>query len=317
MATHTPHTPHTLDVPGARLHYEVRANVSSDEPTLLLIGTPQGAAEFSPLARRFADRTVVTYDPRGTRRSVRTDGAVESTPVQHADDLDRLISALGDGPVDVFGTGGGAVNGLALVSRRPAGVRTLVAHEPPAARLLPDHAVVLAACRNINRTYRQAGRNAATAQFLELVGQNGPLPADYPDRPAPDPADYGLKPDDDGSRDHALFAQNLLSIVSYVYDFEALRTASTRIVPAVGAGSGGQFASRATLALADRLGSATITLPSDHRGFLDVDDTSLTLADFGTKLREVLTDRTSPGTRPNVSTQEARAASLTPSSHPE
>ncbi|MFD4511239.1 alpha/beta fold hydrolase [Streptomyces sp. NPDC058457] len=313
----TTRTTHTLDVPGATLCYETRSNVSSDKPTLFLIGTPQGAAEFSPLAGRFADRTVVTYDPRGTRRSVRTDGVAESTPTEHADDLDRLISALGDGPVDVFGTGGGAVNGLALVSRRPAGVRTLVAHEPPAARLLPDHAAVLAACTNINRTYRQAGRNAAMAQFLELTGQNGPLPADYPDRPAPDPSEYGLKPDDDGSRDHALFAQNLVSIASYVYDFEALRTTSTRIVPAVGAGSGGHFASRATVALADRLGTVPITLPSDHRGFLDVDDTSRTLADFATKLRDVLDDRTSPGDPAERPHAGARADSSTPSSHPE
>ena len=48
---------------------------------------------FGTLAGHFPDRTVVTYDPRGVERSPRTDGAAESTPDEHADDLHRLISA--------------------------------------------------------------------------------------------------------------------------------------------------------------------------------------------------------------------------------
>ena len=76
----------------------------------------------------------MTYDPRGVERSARTDGAPESTPDEHADDLHRLIAALGAGPVDVFASSGGAVNALALVARHPEQVRTLVAHEPPVAQ---------------------------------------------------------------------------------------------------------------------------------------------------------------------------------------
>ena len=93
-------TTHTLDVPGAMLHYDVRRNDSSGEPVLLLIGSPMDARGFTTLAEHFRDRTVVTYDPRGIGRSERTDGAKESTPDQHADDLHRLISALRAGPVD-------------------------------------------------------------------------------------------------------------------------------------------------------------------------------------------------------------------------
>src|SRR5437016_10357669 len=120
-------TTHTLDVPGAVVTYDVHANVAGAEPVLLMIGSPMGAAGFGTLAGHFADRTVVTYDPRGVERSVRTDDATESTPDQHADDLHRLISALDAGPVDVFASSGGAVNALALVARDPEPVRTLVA----------------------------------------------------------------------------------------------------------------------------------------------------------------------------------------------
>jgi pimeloyl-ACP methyl ester carboxylesterase len=108
---------HTLDAPGAVLHHDVRSNDSSAQPVLLLIGSPMGADGFVALAGYFADRTVVTYDPRGAGRSKRTDGALRSTTEEHADDLHRLILALDPGPVDVFGSSGGAVNGLALVAR--------------------------------------------------------------------------------------------------------------------------------------------------------------------------------------------------------
>jgi hypothetical protein len=37
---------HTLDAPGAVLHYDVRSNDASTEPVLLLIGSPMGAEGF-------------------------------------------------------------------------------------------------------------------------------------------------------------------------------------------------------------------------------------------------------------------------------
>ena len=61
-----PITTHTLHVPGARLHYEVRGA----GPVVLVIGSPMASAEFAPLADALAtDHTVVTYDPRGIAAS--------------------------------------------------------------------------------------------------------------------------------------------------------------------------------------------------------------------------------------------------------
>ncbi len=70
---------YTLEAPGAMLHYDVRANDDSARPVLLIIGSPMGASGFGALAEHFADRTVVTYDPRGAERSKRTDGVLETT----------------------------------------------------------------------------------------------------------------------------------------------------------------------------------------------------------------------------------------------
>jgi pimeloyl-ACP methyl ester carboxylesterase len=259
---------HTVDVPGAVLHYDVREAAASTAPILLMIGSPMDASGFVTLAEHFPDRTVVTYDPRGTSRSKRTDTGSESTPDQHADDLHRLISELGGGPVDIFASSGGAVNALALVARHPDQVRTLVAHEPPAARVLPDREQALAAISDVRRTYERDGFGAAMAKFIAVSSFRGEIPADLADRPAPNPADFGLPAGDDGTRDDILFRQNLVTCTHYEPDFEALRGASTRIVVGVGAESEGEMAHRAGLGVADRLGTKPVTFPSNHGGFL-------------------------------------------------
>src|SRR3954452_1741519 len=99
-------TTHTLNAPGATITYDVR---EAGGTPLMLIGSPMDAGGVVTLAGHFPDRTVVTYDPRGTARSIKDDPGEESTPEEHADDLHRVIDALGRGPVDLFATSGGAV----------------------------------------------------------------------------------------------------------------------------------------------------------------------------------------------------------------
>jgi pimeloyl-ACP methyl ester carboxylesterase len=280
---------HTLAVPGAVLTYDVRRSDSSNAPVLLLIGSPMGAAGFGTLARHFTDRTVVTYDPRGVERSERTDGATESTPEEHADDLRRLISKLDAGPVDIFASSGGAVNALALVARHPEQVRTLVAHEPPTAQVLPDREAALAASRDVHETYQRSGLGPGMAKFIAVVSHKGPFPADFADRPAPDPAMFGLPTEDDGSRNDPLLGQNIVSSTHYSPDFDALRAASTRIVMAAGAESDGELAHRGAVAVAERLGIRPVTFPSDHGGFLGGEYGQVGDPDaFASTLREVL-----------------------------
>ena len=225
-----------------------------------------GAAGFGTLAAHFRDRTVVTYDPRGVERSRRTDGATETTPEEHAEDLSRLIATVGAGPVDVFASSGGAVNALVLVARRPELVRTLVAHEPPALQLLPDREQALAATQQVRDAYQARGFGAGMAGFIRLVGHRGPVPDDLGD--LPDPAAFGLPAEDDGSRDDVLLGHNLISCTHHEHDLQALRSASTRIVVAVGAGSEDELAHRCGLALAERLGQTPVVFPGDHGGFL-------------------------------------------------
>ncbi len=286
----TTSTTRTLDVPGAVLTYDLRPNETTTEPPLLIIGSPMGAGGFGALAGYFVDRTVVTYDPRGVERSRRTDGAAESTPEEHADDLHRLIAALDVGPVDLIASSGGAVNAVALVARHPEQVRTLVAHEPPVWQVLPDRAAGLAAAVDIHETYLRSGRGPAMAKFIALVSLEGPIPSDYAGRPAPDPAMFGLPTDDDGARNDPLLGQNMISCSFFQPDFEALAGASTRIVLAVGAESSKVMTGRATMAVAERLGTTPVVFPGGHGGFLPAEWGQGGDPDaFAATLRKVLT----------------------------
>lgn len=282
-------TTHTLDVPGAVLTYDIRTNDASTEPPLMLIGSPMGAGGFVTLASHFTDRTVVTYDPRGVERSQKTDPATQSTPDQHGDDISRVIDAVGAGPVDLFASSGGAVNALALVARHPDRVRTLVAHEPPDAQILPDREAALAATENVGETYQRAGFGVGMAKFIMAVSYKGEIPADFINQPDPDPAMFGLPTEDDGSRTDPLLFQNIVTCTHYQPDFDALKAASTRIVLGVGAESEGEMAHRGGEAVAQRLGSTPVTFPSGHGGFLGGEYGQAGEPDaFAAKLREAL-----------------------------
>ena len=200
-----------------------------------------------------------------------------------------MIAELDAGPVDLFASSGGATNALALVARHPEQVRLLVAHEPPASQVLPDREQALAAAVDIHETYLRDGFGPAMAKFIALVSVEGPLTSDYADRPAPDPAMFGLPTVDDGSRNDPLLGQNMTSNNHYQLDFEALRAASTRIVIGVGATSGQALAGRAAVAVAERLGVEPVTFPGGHDGFLggEYGQTGEPVA-FAAKLREVL-----------------------------
>ncbi|HLR97488.1 MAG TPA: alpha/beta hydrolase [Jiangellaceae bacterium] len=261
----------TLNVPGATLRYDIRGDLdhgATEHPVLLMAGCPMDASGFATLATYFADRPVVTYDPRGTGRSVRTDNTTEIAPEEHAEDLHQLIDALGVGAVDLFASSGGAVNGLALVTRHPEQVRTFVGHEPPLLDVLPDRAQALAANEDIYATYQRSGTGPAMAKFIAVTSYIGPLPETYADLPDPNPAEFGLSTADDGSREDPLLGQNIRRCAGYQPDLDALVRASTRIVIAAGKESEGQLTARASATLAKLLGTELAVFPSHHAGFL-------------------------------------------------
>jgi pimeloyl-ACP methyl ester carboxylesterase len=278
----------TLEAPGATIAYDVRPNETSTATPLFILGSPMGASGFVALASLFLDRTVITYDPRGAERSTKADPSTESTPQQHAEDIHAVIQATGLGPVDLFASSGGAVNALALVAAHPDDVRTLVAHEPPLAAILPDAENAKAAVRGIQRSYQEGGFGKGMAHFIAVVGYKGEFPDGFGDQPGPDPAMFGLPAGDDGSRNDVLLAQNIITCTHFRPDFEALAAASTRVIPAAGVDVG-TMANRGAHAVAERLGVPVADFPGGHGGFLPVEWGQGGDPDaFAARLREVL-----------------------------
>ncbi len=224
-------TTHTVGSGADTITYDVRGDLASataERPVLFLIGSPMDAVGFGSLASRFTDRPVVTYDPRGAGRN-----PTDTTPItaeQHADDLHRVIEALGVGPVDVFGSSGGAVNALAHAAIHPDDVLRVVAHEPPTAALLPDRDAVLAVCRDMRATYDREGSPPCDGQVHPVRDvRRAPSPRPTSTSPLPDPAMFGMPDEDDGSRTDPLM-RNIPACNEYLPDVEALRALGDRLV---------------------------------------------------------------------------------------
>jgi pimeloyl-ACP methyl ester carboxylesterase len=282
---------HTLPVPGADLVYDVRGPVPAADgrPPLLMIGQPMTADGFGSLAGQFGDRTVVTYDPRGLGRSVRSDGRKDNTPQQQAADLHLLAEALGAGPVDVFASSGGAVTALAWVTAHPGDIRTLVAHEPPLSTLLPDAAAADRARTDFHEAYEAKGTGAGMASFILMTSWSGEFTDEFFAQPAPDPAMFGMPTEDDGGREDPLLSKNSWAITDYRPDAQALKAAPTRIVIGVAEETAGTYTARTSLATAELLGQEAVVFPSHHGGFLGGENGYAGKpAEFAATLREVL-----------------------------
>lgn len=295
MTPNTGPTEHQLSVPGADLVWDLHGDLdfrAQDRPPILLVGTPMVAAGFVTLAEHFTDRPVITYDPRNVGRSHRHDPEHTPTPEDHAEDLHAIISEIG-GPVDLFGSAGGATNSLALAAVHPGDLRIVVAHEPPAGGVLTDAEPIRTACRDIHDSYQRSGFGLGMAKFIVLVSEQDPLGLDYAGRPDPDPAMFGMPTEDDGRRDDPLM-NNMLTIPVWSPDLAALRdvvrAGSPSIVLAVGEDSGESLAARAPRAIAAALELQPTVFPGDHVGFAGGEHGQTGQPDeFAAKLRAVLT----------------------------
>lgn len=267
-----PATARTLEVPGARLYYEVRG----EGPLVVLVGAPMDAMSFTPLADLLAgDHTVLTTDPRGINRSPVDDPGQDSTPQMRADDLSRLLTHLGTGPAAVLGSSGGAVSALALAQAHPGQVRTVIAHEPPLIELLPD------------RAERHAGNEDVIAKWLagDHVGSWKAF-LDNADFHLPEGAFetmFAAEPDPQAIADtHYQNTHMLRPTTHWQPDITALRSAATRVVVGIGEASAGQLCDRTSRALATALGTKPTMFPGGHTGFAEDPE------GFATRLRSVL-----------------------------
>jgi pimeloyl-ACP methyl ester carboxylesterase len=284
---------HTLESVEADIVYDVQGPLPTTDgrPPLFMIGQPMDASGFRTLASHFLDRTVITYDPRGLGRSIRKDGRVDSVPTVQAGDVHAVIGALDVGPVEMFASSGGAVTALALVATYPNDVTVLVAHEPPLVPVLLDAEAAERAVAQFRDAYAAKGWGSGMAAFIAMTSWQGEFTEEYLARSTPDPTQFGMPAEDDGSREDPLLSDRSSAVSSYRPDFDALAAAPTRIVIAVGEESAGTFTGRASVSTAELLGQQATVFPSHHGGFVGGDSGYAGQPEaFARRLRDVLTE---------------------------
>ncbi|MGZ0151228.1 alpha/beta fold hydrolase [Kribbella sp. WER1] len=262
----------TYEVTDAELYYEVRGS----GPLVALVGAPMDADAFAPLADLLAsDHTVLTLDPRGVKRSTLAPGGT-SRPEQRADDLAALIRHVDAGPADVLGSSGGAVTALALAQYHPEAVRTVIAHEPPLDRLLPDAEELLAQSEKLMADYLAGDVVGAWQQFFRLA--NIFLPDEVAEQMF-----GGDRDPQEVAAERFWFGHEMRETITWLPDLDRLRAAD--VVVGIGADSTGQLCDRTSGALADRLGVEPTRFPGGHTGFAEAPEP------FAVALRAVLAAR--------------------------
>jgi len=162
-------------------------------------------------------------------------------------------------------------------------VRAVVAHEPPAARLLPMDDPRRDAFLRIRDLHREQGVAVATAEFVATAGFTT-LPD--PERYAPESEAASAEMRERLVRMHHnldfFFACVLVPAASYVPDASALRGA--RVVVGVGDASEGQLATKTADAVATALDAPKEAFPGGHAGFVSHPGS------FAARLRDVLAE---------------------------
>jgi pimeloyl-ACP methyl ester carboxylesterase len=263
-----------LKVPGATLHVFSQGS----GPTLLLIpGAPADSYFFAGVGAVLAEKyTVVTMELRGLSRSPLDGEPADLTPADFAADAATVLDKYADGPAFVLGASGGAIAGLELVARYPGKVSTLVAHEPPAAAVLPNGDAWIAFFDEIHETGKTMGSGAAFGRFIaSFDGYDGPEKDESKGEPPafPMPDFSQLSPEEMegfqrmGTNTDVFVNHIIRDTPRYVPDYEALKGSDTKIVIGVGEASGGQLPHKAGQKIADNLGIEATVFPGDHQGF--------------------------------------------------
>lgn len=202
------------------------------------------------------------YNRRGFSRS-KLDGPQDYAHrlATDADDVRHLIEHVTDQPACVFGNSSGALVALEVLSRSPERVQTVVAHEPPAVKLLHNADKWLAFFDGVYETFREQGVPAAMHQFANRVLGS---------------VDHQVL--ECAMREHA--NKYTLSNAGYWMEHEvrkypraefaltALTAHAEQIVLAGGRDSHDQMTYQPNTVLTQQLGGDIIDFPGGHLGFL-------------------------------------------------
>lgn len=249
-----------LEAPGARLYYEV----CGAGPLLVLAPGAKGEADgYQNLASELSARCqVVAYDRRGFSRSQLNDAQdYDRRLATDADDVRRLIEHLSDEPATIFGNSSGALVALEVLIRHPNVVHTLIAHEPPAVRLLPDGEQWVAFFEAVYDRYCQSGMEPAFKMFREQAFAESDQQA---------MARATDRKNGEYLRANATywFEHELRQYPAAALDLDALKAHAARILLVAGRESRGHPTYEVNVELGKKLGRNVVELPGGHIGFV-------------------------------------------------
>jgi pimeloyl-ACP methyl ester carboxylesterase len=271
------HSTTVVESDGARLHVERRGS----GPALLMIpGGGGDGARYSAVARHLATtHTVLTYDRRGNAGSRPPTGppAGDLLMTQQSADARAVIEASGFIHACVFGNSGGAIIALDLAARFPELVDTLIAHEPPLIRVLPDPEPYITAYDQIEQILAREGWRPAALRFMALNGTTPPNPI------ARGAMRLALASHLGPARDLAFFiAHEMRSFIDYSPDLDTIAALSAPVYLAAGHASKDQYPYQAGRVIAQHTRRPFVEFPGGHTGFAKAPRA------FAAKLRELL-----------------------------
>ncbi|GAA4640301.1 alpha/beta hydrolase [Actinoallomurus vinaceus] len=283
---------------GALLHVER----SGQGPALVLIpGGGGDAGVYGDVVPLLAGRfTVVTFDRRGNSRSRldEPDGPVEMS--DQAGDVVSILDHYGIDRAFVFGSSGGAIIAVELLTRHADRLLGAVVHEPPLVQILPADSAERRALEDIARLGREKGAMRAYAAFGAMTMDDPPgiFRSAFGQALIAVATRWGLAAGSVlrgitrrepsamtrllGNADLLIERELPAICFSYRPDLDALREAGVPWCTAVGEHSAGRPYHRPALVIAERLGVSCETFPGGHTVYQQ------SPADFTTRLNTIL-----------------------------
>jgi pimeloyl-ACP methyl ester carboxylesterase len=230
----------------------------------MISGGGGDAARYRAVARHLATtHTVLTYDRRGNAGSrLPHTAAANLQMAQQSSDARAVLEANGLTHAHVFGNSAGAIIALDLAVRFPDLIDTLIAHEPPLIRVLPDPEPLATAYARIEKALARDGWRPAALQFLAL---NGMIPANPIARSA---MRLALASNLGPARDLAFFITHEMSaFIDHRPDLDAIAALPNPVYLAAGHASRDQYPYLAARTIAEHVHRPFAVFPGGHTGF--------------------------------------------------
>ncbi|MGB0664673.1 MAG: alpha/beta fold hydrolase [Pontibacterium sp.] len=250
---------------GARLAYRVQGR----GPALLMIaGAGGNGNRHDALAQRLSPYfTVISYDRRCQSGSSGDMTLPFDLEVQ-AEDAIAILAAAQVKQAYVFANSGGAVIALRLIERYPTHVLGLLAHEPPAAAVLPDAQRWIQLSDEVQQRYLDEGLADAMTLFKShMVGM--PARARASGQNQGEGQGESTVGNSDSQVNLAYFlTQEITHICRYRPDVSALRRSRVPMVFMAGHASGDAYYARPARYLAKALDCPFEVVEGHHISFI-------------------------------------------------